>query len=110
MIKNIPIPIVPRYDSWFWLLDDTGKFTVKSCYRKFQGKQRLESATFMRKLWSFDLPGKIISFMWCVYVCRACLPTALDLKKKRVEVNSMCSWCVCREEDAIHMLFERSFA
>lgn len=50
LIKKIPIPIVPRSDSWFWLLDDSGKFIVKSCYRRLYGEQTWDNATFWRKL------------------------------------------------------------
>lgn len=31
-------------------------------------------------------------------------------KNKRVDISSICSWCVCSEEDVIHVLFECSFA
>lgn len=31
LIKRIPIPMRDREDSWFWILDDKGQFTVKSC-------------------------------------------------------------------------------
>lgn len=34
LIKRVPLPLRNREDSWFWLLDDKGVFTVKSCYRK----------------------------------------------------------------------------
>lgn len=31
LIKQIPIPIRSRSDSWYWILDDKGEFSVKSC-------------------------------------------------------------------------------
>lgn len=31
LIKCIPIPIVNKADSWFWLLDGKGEFSVRSC-------------------------------------------------------------------------------
>lgn len=46
--------------------------------------------------------------MW--RVCRLCLPTTVNLLKKRVEVSPMCMWCLCRQEDEVHVLFECSFA
>lgn len=72
------------------------------------GEQSWTNAGFWKKLWSLDLPGKIISFMW--RVCRMCLPTAVNLLKKRVEISSVCTWCLCRQEDEIHVLFDCSFA
>lgn len=33
LLKRVPVPMNERMDSWFWLLEDSGKFTVRSCYR-----------------------------------------------------------------------------
>lgn len=33
LIKKIPIPIRDTIDSWFWMLDEKGDYTVKSGYR-----------------------------------------------------------------------------
>lgn len=38
LIRQIPIPGKRRDDSWFWLFDDKGEFTVRSCYRKLRGE------------------------------------------------------------------------
>lgn len=38
LIKQIPLPMSCRVDSWFWLLDDKGEFTVKSSYKGFKVK------------------------------------------------------------------------
>lgn len=37
LIKRIPIPRVTKSDSRFWLLEESGKFTVRSCYRNLHG-------------------------------------------------------------------------
>lgn len=37
LIKRIPLPMADRVDSWFWLLEEGGKFTVRSVYRWLQG-------------------------------------------------------------------------
>lgn len=58
LIKSIPISVNGREDSWFWLLDDKGCFTVKSCYRQLQGEHEWTDAWFWRKLWPLNLPGK----------------------------------------------------
>lgn len=108
LIRKIPIPGRQGPDSWFWFVDDSGMFSVKSCYRQIMGEQTWTSAEFWRKLWSLDLPGKIISFMW--RVCRMCLPTAVNLVKKRVEISNVCTWCLCQQEDEMHVLFACSFA
>lgn len=38
------------------------------------------------------------------------LPTAVELARKQVEVNVMCSWCHEKDEEGIHTLFTCSFA
>lgn len=39
-----------------------------------------------------------------------CLPTAVNLIKKRVEISHVCTWCLCQQEDEMHVLFACSFA
>lgn len=52
LILRVPFPSRRREDSWFWLLDDKGKFTFKSVYRSLQGENNMEDSSFWRKLWS----------------------------------------------------------
>lgn len=37
LIRRIPIPGRSRSDSWFWMLDNKGQFTVRSVYKQLQG-------------------------------------------------------------------------
>lgn len=108
LIKRIPTPLQQTEDSWFWILEESGSFSVKSCYRRIQGEQVWPHALFWRKIWSLELPGKIINFMW--RVCKSCLPTAVALAAKRVQIDKKCTWCLMRNEDATHVLFDCSFA
>lgn len=108
LIKRIPIPVSGREDSWFWLFEDKGCFSVKSCYRRLQGEQVWTNAEFWRKLWSLELPGKVINFVW--RLCRDCLPTTVNLATKRVQIELKCPWCLVRNEDDTHVLFDCSFA
>ncbi|XP_074368774.1 uncharacterized protein LOC141708859 [Apium graveolens] len=39
-----------------------------------------------------------------------CLPTAVALLTKRVEIASRCTWCLMRDEDTYHVMFDCSFA
>lgn len=55
-----------------------------------------------------ELPGKVINFAWPI--CRGCLQTAMALIMKRVQVNIKCPWCLDKDEDATHVLFDYSFA
>lgn len=108
LIKKIPLPMIDRDDKWFWSLDDKGLFTVKSCYRKIQGEHNRPHSSFWKKLWSMKVPGKVVNFLW--RACCNCLPTAVALKTKMVQIDVKCSWCRMENEDDTHVLFTCSFA
>lgn len=108
LIKRIPIPMRDKQDSWFWLLDDTGEFTVKSAYRWLQGELDTTHKRFWHKLWSLKLPGKVTHFIW--RVCKGCLPTANALMIKKVMQSNSCPWCWREVETDTHALFNCDFA
>lgn len=81
LILQIPIPLHDKEDSWYWVLDDKGLFTVKSCYRKFQGEYPC-----VDRIWNLKLPWKMINFLW--RACSNVLPTAMALQSKRVNISS----------------------
>lgn len=37
LIQQVPIPMRQKPDSWFWLPETKGDFSVRSCYRLLQG-------------------------------------------------------------------------
>lgn len=105
------IPLSDRYtghDGWYWVGDDRGDFTVKSCYRQIRGEHACEDRTFWRILWNTKLPGKMINFLW--RACSNVLPTATALVMKRVNMVQSCVWCQIHNEDAAHVLFTCCFA
>lgn len=108
LIQQNPIPGRQREDSWFWLLEVKGEFSVRSCYRQLQEEMDFPNAAFWKKLWSLNLPGKIIIFLW--RTCRLCLPTAAALATKNVDLSINCPWCRSCVEDSIHILFTCNFA
>lgn len=95
-------------DSWFWLLDEKGDYTVKSGYRWLQGEFEDIDRRFWNKLWSLKLPGKVTSFLW--RVSKECLPTAHVLVRKQVNISTLCPWCHAVIETDIHVLFSCGFA
>ena len=108
LIQQNPIPGRQREDSWFWLLEVKGEFSVRSCYRQLQEEMDFPNAAFWKKLWSLNLPGKIIIFLW--RTCRLCLPTTAALATKNVDLSINCPWCRSCVEDSIHILFTCNFA
>lgn len=65
-------------------------------------------AGFWKKFWSLNMPGKVLNFLW--RVCKACLPTAVALVSKRVDISAICPWCHGGLESDTHVLFEFDFA
>ncbi|WOH11480.1 hypothetical protein DCAR_0830967 [Daucus carota subsp. sativus] len=57
LIQQIHVPCRKIRDSWYWLLDDKGEFSVKSCYRQLRGERESQDRGFWKKLWSLNLPG-----------------------------------------------------
>lgn len=108
LIQKILLPIRSEQDSWFWPSDDRGLFTVRSCYRMLQGESVNVNSGFWKKLWSIQLPSKIVNFLW--RACKLCLPTAVALVLKNVQIDVKCLWCRMYNEDVVHMLFHYSFA
>lgn len=63
LIQQIPIPCRSRADSWFWLNDDKGKYSVRSCYRMIQGERECVHVGFWKKVWGLKVPGKVVNFL-----------------------------------------------
>lgn len=68
----------------------------------------MPNKVFWRTLWSLEVPEKVKMFIW--RTCQACLPTAVALQEKRVNIDSICSWCRAGVEDTIHVLVECEYA
>lgn len=108
LIKRVPIPMMDRQESWSWLLEDKGTFTVKSSYRWLQGDLEDGYHVFWKKLWNLKLPGKVAQFLW--RVCKNCFPTAAALSVKQVVQTVQCPWCQYERETDNHVLFTCDFA
>lgn len=103
LIKKIPLSSRERSDSWFWLFDAKGCFTIKSCYRLLQGEADTSYAQFWMKVWGLKLPAKVTYFLW--RVSALCLPITTRLEDKRVQVDTNCQWYHAYHETYIHVLF-----
>lgn len=106
LIQQIPLPSINRGDSWYWLLDSKGDFTVRSFYRKMRGESCGQEDGFWKKLWNLQLPGKILNFLW--RACHNVLSTAVELARKQVDVNVMCPWYHEKYKHAARMTAESS--
>lgn len=109
LIKRVPIPAnKDKEDSCFWIRDEKGCFTVRSCYRWLTGEIFNEYECFWKRLWSLKVPGKVNNFLW--RMCRGCLATTAALTMRRVDVGECCPWCRNGPETDGHVIFGCDFA
>lgn len=106
-IHQIPISLRNKEDSWYWMLEYRGDFSVKSCNRRLRGEVECIDKEFWRKVWKMKLSGKVIKLGWCA--ARDMLPTTIALRCKQVDIDDICVWCKHGPETAVHVLFECIF-
>ncbi|XP_031120574.1 uncharacterized protein LOC116023707 [Ipomoea triloba] len=103
--RILTIPISPHHeDSWFWLGDPKGCYTVKEGYRSVIGEVVSTPGTFdsWLHLWKIKCPAKWKMFIW--KALSNVLPTTTNLIIKRVEVDPSCPMCGILHEDVMHSL------
>lgn len=108
LIKRIPIPLQTTTDSWYWILDDKGEYTVRSCYRFLKGECRDDHSKLWKKIWALKLPNKVVNLIW--RLCRGVLPTNAALVAKLVNIAPNCQWCRSHVETDTHITFLCNFA
>lgn len=63
LIQCIPLSMHGNIDSWYWLLDEKGVFTVRSCYRSLQGECSDDHSKLWKKIWAMKLPNKVTNLV-----------------------------------------------
>uniref|UniRef100_A0A803PSG4 Reverse transcriptase zinc-binding domain-containing protein n=1 Tax=Cannabis sativa TaxID=3483 RepID=A0A803PSG4_CANSA len=106
LICGVPLFDTAASDQLFWSFENSGVYSIKSAYNFLQ-KQKSnwfdeEIAAFWSKLWKLKLPSKVSNLLW--RACTQCLPTSVQLKTKRVDVNLLCPICMEEEESVLHYL------
>lgn len=111
-IQKIPLNCSRTEDSWMWIDEEKGNYSVKSGYRKLcQTEYGLPNLVFefnWLKIWNLSVPPKVKIFVW--RMLQNCLPTLENLRSRFVEVYPICSVCHNHLESAEHALFFCSFA
>jgi hypothetical protein len=114
----LSIPLRPKMEDWVaWHYDKKGEFSVKSAYRlgvSIRDAQLIADASssistepknkVWSKLWNLKLPGKVKIFSW--RLCQNSPPTRMNIKRKRVELDTRCPMCYRMDEDGGHLFLK----
>ena len=108
----MPLCITPQTDTFVWLAERNGFYSVKSGYKILCEDQQtgdLDSniAKAQRRLWKgvwkLKVPGKIKHFLWKAY--SNSLPTKVNLMKRTIIQENVCHLCSDHLEDVKHALW-----
>lgn len=73
LINRIPLSMRVSADSWYWLSDNKGEFTVKSYYMSLQGKCIDDHSRLWKRIRALKLPSKVKNLVY--RLCKGCLLT-----------------------------------
>ncbi|GKC74702.1 RNA-directed DNA polymerase, eukaryota, reverse transcriptase zinc-binding domain protein [Tanacetum coccineum] len=91
-LTNFFVPNVLQVDSWRWLLDKNGQFTVKCLREKIDEKILISTNSTKETKWSKIIPRKICIFIWRLQQRR--LPVLTWLQHIGMDLNSiLCPHC-----------------
>ncbi|XP_031097220.1 uncharacterized protein LOC116001487 [Ipomoea triloba] len=109
LIKRVPIS--PGYiDSWYWIDDIRGIYSVKSGYRRIRGSVTPLISGFDRwnNLLKLKIPPKWKTFIWRALTNT--LPTTSNLIQRRLDIDPLCPLCASHVEDVSHVFLCCDFA
>lgn len=55
-------------------------------------------------IWKLDLPGKVRMFLW--RLAHNSLPTRMNIKRKHIELDTLCPMCSRLDEDGSHLFLK----
>ncbi|VFQ60129.1 unnamed protein product [Cuscuta campestris] len=101
--RILMVPISPSLqDDWYWPLEASGCYSVKSAYRKLAGEATNATGfTHWCMLWKLKVPPKVNVCMW--RALRGILPLCEILTKKGVELDNICPTCGAEGESLEHV-------
>uniref|UniRef100_A0A803NH51 Reverse transcriptase domain-containing protein n=1 Tax=Cannabis sativa TaxID=3483 RepID=A0A803NH51_CANSA len=106
-ILNITLPNIPEKDSWLWLPEANGQFSVKSAYRI---TKNIEANSIYNEKWLLIWGAKMhnrAKMMWW-RVLADCLLTRNKILKAFGISDPFCPFCSTAIEDSFHLLWECS--
>jgi len=104
-------------DVWWWRLEESGFFSVKSMYKKLEVLM-LEESTILEEqgvvfdsIWKSPAPSKVVAFSWKLLHDR--IPSKVNLAYRHVlppEASLNCDLCVGMAESTNHLFIHCAFA
>uniref|UniRef100_A0A803PJM8 Reverse transcriptase zinc-binding domain-containing protein n=1 Tax=Cannabis sativa TaxID=3483 RepID=A0A803PJM8_CANSA len=112
IILGIPINQKGGVDSWYWVAEKSGFYSVRSAYNLLQDlkhhSDNSEINVFWKNLWTLKVPPKAKDLVW--RAASNCLATKRNLCIKKVLVDSTCPMCGVFAETEWHILVSCDFA
>lgn len=108
IILSIPVrPDMEDFPAWHY--DKRGRFSVKSAYHlgvsiKEAEGQRDAGPSCGQHIWKLDLPGKVRMFLW--RLAHNSLPTRMNIKRKHIQLDTLCPMCSRLDEDGRHLFLK----
>lgn len=105
------VPSLNQTDTWVWLANSDGRYTVKSAYHCLQQPGMATGEEVFKSLWGVPVPSNALAFTWKVLQNR--IQTRDNLHKRHIissQVDLLCPLCTSHEESSSHLLFSCTVA
>lgn len=97
-------PMRGRRDSWTWIKENDGKFSVKSAYDMIVGSNSEMEEEVFKILWRVPAPSNAILVGWKLLINR--IQSKENLDKRNVHLaDLLCPLCSSATESADHLFF-----
>ena len=104
-ISKIYVNYSGAEDTWIWMDEEKGVYTVKSGYRRLSQSYNFPSNSVPDFNWlkirNLSVPSKMKKFIWRTF--QICLPSLYNLIRKHVEVYLICLVCNSTLESSKHV-------
>jgi len=103
-ILDTPLFAEVQIDRITWMMERTGRYTVKTGYKlamiELRHTDRFHVDGEWHRIWKVNSPHKARNLLW--RICRECVPTRLRLQSRHVQCEMICPWCDTAVEDDWH--------
>uniref|UniRef100_A0A803PEP7 CBS domain-containing protein n=1 Tax=Cannabis sativa TaxID=3483 RepID=A0A803PEP7_CANSA len=108
-ILNISLPGRTVDDSWLWLPNPSGEYSIKSAYRMLKNVNHSEEGDRKWKsIWGAKIHNRLKMFWWKILA--NCIPTKERLSLSIPIQDTICSFCSASVKDNFHLFWECIYA